>query len=418
MPPPPAPLEIAVIGAGAVGLATALTCALDGHRVTLFDPAPVGSGASGGNACTFATYASVPVATPSVLRAVPSMMLAPGGPLAVRWGHLPRMTRWLGHFLRSGTAARVERISIDLHSLLDRAVAAWAPLIAAAGAEPLIRRNGALYLYGSAKAMAAAMPDIKLRRRRGVPLELLDADAVGQMEPALARLYAGGLFFPEASQTLDPAALCRALLAAVLERGGRLEAARVTALSTDPDGRHRLRTEAGTEHAVDRLAIAAGAWSKALAGQIGRPPLLDTERGYHLLYPDLRDALSRPVGWADGGFYLSPTAHGLRAAGTVELGGLDAPPNRKRLAHIHRHVSRLLPEAQAPASDWLGFRPSMPDSLPVLGPAERPGVYLAFGHGHLGLTLAGISGRVVADLIAGRDPGVDLAPFRPDRFWP
>lgn len=418
MTPKSPPKDIAVIGAGAVGLATALHCALDGHRVTVFDPAPVGGGASGGNACTFATYASLPVATPAVLRSVPRLMLTADGPLAVRWRYLPRMARWLTQFLRAGTARQVERISTDLHTLLDRSMAAWQPLIAAAHAEPLIRRNGALYLFGSRQGLVDAQPGIDLRRRRNVAVEVLGTDDIGRMEPALAKLYAGGLFFPEGSQTLDPAALCRALATAIAARGGRLLPQRVTGIASDPDGRHRLRTEAGEEHAAEALVIAAGAWSKRLAAQTDRrAPLLDTERGYHRVYPALRDALSRPVGWSDGGFYLSPTLQGLRAAGTVELGGLDAPPNPRRLEKIDRHVRRLLPDAGPPTDDWLGFRPSMPDSLPVLGPSpDRPGVYHAYGHGHLGLTLAAVSGRVIGDLIAGRAPGIDLTPFRPDRF--
>jgi len=201
-----------------------------------------------------------------------------------------------------------------------------------------------------------------------------------------------------------------------VQRGGTL--VREEAKAIERDGEHRISVRTtGATLAGDNAVVAAGAWSRPLARQVGDAVPLDTERGYHVMFPGAQSLLSRPVGWAEMGFYMTPLADGLRAAGTVEFAGLEAPLNPERTRFLARGARGLLPQLSEPVSEWLGFRPSLPDSLPVIGSSPRnPRVFYAFGHGHLGITLGGVTARMVADLIDGRRPVVDPSPYRPDRF--
>ncbi len=413
--------HVLVIGAGLVGLASALWLQKAGHRVTVIDREPPLAGASYkqacsyGNACTIAPHSVVPVATPGIAWRVPGMLANPLGPLAIVWRYLPHLAPWLRAFVASSSKDEVERIAAVLSGLLVQADAGWRPLIHEAGAKALERRHGCLYLYKTEAQFQAAEPEMLFRERHGVVLERLDAAAIRDLEPNLAPLYCRGVLFRDAYTISSPKLLAFALAMVVGERGGTFVGGDASGLEMTEAG-VRLRAgddEMGADHAV----VAAGAWSGTLARQIGDKVLLDTERGYHVLYPSAGSLLTRPVCYPEHGFYMTPMADGLRAAGTVELGGLSAPSNAGRTAMIRRGVEALLPGAGEGTLEWLGFRPSMPDSLPVIGNSPTsPNVTYAFGHGHLGLTLAGITGRLVADLVSKRKPSIDLTPFRSQRF--
>lgn len=416
--------SVIVVGAGLVGLASALSLLRDGHRVTVIDRFPPLDGSdyrhacSYGNACTVAPHGVVPVATPGLAWRVPGMLanpLGPLGPLAIDWKYLPRLAPWLIGFLSASRAARVEDIAATLATLLKQADTAWRPLMAEAGAMDLREEHGCLYLYKSEADRAASDRDADFRERHGVNLARLSADDIRALEPNLPPNYAGGVLFRDAYVVSSPERLARRLAAAVLARGGRFGAGEVRGLRIDAQG---ASVALGDEAlAADRIVVAAGAWSKTLAASVGDHVRLDTERGYHVLFPQGRDLLKRPVCYTEHGFYMTPMADGLRAAGTVELAGLAPPLNERRTAVIRNAVARLLPSAGKGTTEWLGFRPSMPDSLPVIGRSPKTDrVVYAFGHGHLGLTLAGLTGALVSDLVSSRKPQLDIAALRPERY--
>ncbi|MBY5643687.1 NAD(P)/FAD-dependent oxidoreductase [Rhizobium leguminosarum] len=413
--------HVAVVGAGLVGLCTALWLQRMGHRVMIIDPAPPLGDASYrqacsyGNACTFAPHGVVPVATPGVIWRVPGMLLNPLGPLAIVWRYLPQLVPWLRAFLASSTKAEVERIAGTLAALLSHTDAAWQPLVTQAGAEGLKRHDGCLYLYKSEAEFRAADAENALRERHGVAMDQLDRADIQGMEPNLAPLYHKGVLFRDAYVFSSPRQLAFALAEAVINGGGEIVRAEVSAIEPRYNS---IRLRIGDKQIpADHAVVAAGAHSRKLTASIGDRVLLDTERGYHVLFPQAGNLLSRPVCYPEHGFYMVPMADGLRAAGTVELGGLAAPLNPRRTAMIREGVKILLPAAGQGSDEWLGFRPSMPDSLPVIGSSRHlPRVTYAFGHGHLGLTLSALTGYLVSQLVAGQPPAVDLAPLRPDRF--
>lgn len=407
---------VAVIGAGVVGMAAALSLQRAGHRVTVFDPEPPGEACSLGNAGIIAPYAVVPVQTPGILWDVPFMLIDPLSPLAVRWAHFLPLVPWLVRFARASSPSRVETISKALASVLPGVRDAWKDLATEAGAADLLTDGEVLMLFGSEKGWRDAQFGMDLRRRRGVPDEDITVEEALRLEPALAPVFVRAALIPSLSWCVDPLALTRSLADRFRALGGEMRAERVRAARPRDEGGAILEAD-GSNSEWDDVVLAAGAWSRPLAAMLGARVPLGTERGYHVMLDQGGGLLNRPVNLYDGGFYMTPMAGGLRCAGTVELGGLDAPADPKRADAIERQARRLLPDAGEKRSDWLGFRPSMPDSLPVLGPvAGRRGVWLNFGHGHLGLTLAALCGQVIADLVAGRDPGVDLTPFSAARF--
>jgi glycine/D-amino acid oxidase-like deaminating enzyme len=413
--------RVVVIGGGVVGLSCGLWLLKAGHSVTVIDRQALGAQASFartaslGTACTIALGACLPLATPGIWAAAPTMLLDHRGPLSIYWRDILRLTPWLIAFLKSSRRPDFDRIVSVLGGLLRLAEAGHAPLIEESGAGGLLRRGGCLYLYRTPKQFADAKEGIALRKREGVNMEILDAEAIGRTEPSLAPLYHKGVRFTDAYHLDTPSRYALALADAIRGRGGEFVQGEARGLASANDG-----VEAILEHGrlkADRIVVACGAWSRPLAASMGDRVLLDTERGYHVLFPDGGSLLSEPCCYPELGFYLTPLEEGLRAAGTVELGGLDAPPRAARIEMIARAARKILPQLGQAGRAWVGFRPSMPDSLPVIGPSPHDArVLYAFGHGHIGLTLAGVTGRIVSDLISGFDPPLDIEPLRPARF--
>lgn len=425
--PPVTPLPeterrtVAVIGAGVVGLSSAIWLQRAGHAVTLIDREPPAPGvsyehaSSFGNACTMAFGAALPIATPGILAQVPQMLLDREGPLSIFWRDLPALTPWLWSFLRASTPAEVSRITAVLGVLLRHAETGHASLIEEASVPNLLRQNGCLYLYRNEKDFQKASYDIDMRKREGVRMEILSADQIREREPKLAPLYYKGVLFSDAYSLDDPHRYALGLTDVFRRGGGKVVKGQVGRLETRSED-IRVHTESDVITA-DRVVVAGGAWSKELANQVGDRIRLDTERGYHVMFPGSGDLLSAPTCYPDSGFYMTPLTGGLRAAGTVELGGLGRPSRSVRTAIIEKRARTLLPELGPAGSTWLGFRPSMPDSLPVIGPSPKDSrVVYAFGHGHVGLTFGGITGRLVSDIISGRPLPFDVSALRPDRY--
>jgi len=411
------PRSIAVIDAGIVGVSTALYLQRDGHAVTLIDRVGPAAGASYGNAGGVVAASCEPLGMPGMLARVPGMLTDPLGPLVLRWRYLPRIAPWRVRLVLASRPSRVEQIA-DARAALNAGVeTAWRSLVAQAGIADLLRPGGWLEVYETDRGFASTAARRDLMARRDVPFEVLSADELRQLEPSLAPIFKYGLFMPDCPFVANPGRAVERLATDFAERGGRLVTAEVTGfeLAVRP-----YRVLAGTGPVVDTevIVLAAGAWSRGLARQLGATVPLDSERGYHLMLPPVEPGLGRPAIHGERSFSLSPMEHGTRLTSQVEFAGLDAPPDYRRVRGLLGAAKRMLPGLETEErSAWLGFRPSLPDSLPAVGPVPgRPGVYLGFGHGHLGLTQGPVTGRILADLVAGRDPGIDLAPYRPDRW--
>ena len=407
--------HVAIIGAGFVGLSSAYWLIKDGHQVTLYDPAGAAGGASFGNAGTFANYACIPVNNPTVFRDLPHYLLSDSSPLRLRWGYLPQLAPWLLGFLRSSTSVRYTQSATALATLLGRAQSGYTGMIAQADLSGFIRPRECLYLYSSLSAFNASLPTLELRRKLGVQSRILDKAAICALEPSLQTLFERGALFEGSWHLSDPGAFLLALQSWLLGQGLQICATPVQRIKPSATGVVLSTPEGSAQH--DFVALCAGAHSGALAAQCGDVVPLEAERGYHLMYPGSSALISRPVGWAERGFYMTPMAQGLRVAGTVELAGLGSAKHQGLLDLLHFSAQKALPQLGKPTAPWLGFRPTLPDGLPVLGRSKASArVLYAFGHQHIGLTLGGLSGMVVADQVAGRESVMDLTPFAASRF--
>jgi D-amino-acid dehydrogenase len=413
--------KVAVIGAGMVGMATASYLQRDGHDVVVIDPDPPGQGASFGNAGCFNPSSVVPVATPDTWKHVPKYLSDPLGPLRIRWSYLPALAPWLIRLIRSGTPQRIEAQARALKTLLGPCLDALMPLVRNAGAEALVARNGILIAYRTQAAWDEDARAWDIRRRNGTHWEELNVDELRQFDPNLSRDFTRGKLVPGNGHCLDPGGLVAALAETVQRDGGTLMRARAIGFSLDGTRLRAVRTPGG-EIRADAAVIAAGVYSKALAAQVGDVVPLETERGYHAMLRAPEVTPRVPTSDAEGKFVATPMANGLRFAGTVELAGLKAEPDWRRARVLLQQASKLYPAlSKAYPEDrftmWMGHRPSLPDSLPVLGPSTRtPDVFHAFGHGHVGMTGGPYTGKVIAELISGRPSPIDLSPFRPGRF--
>ena len=285
------------------------------------------------------------------------------------------------------------------------------------GQSSLIHRRGQLHVYSTKAGFEGDRLGLALRKQRGVAFEVLDAQEIRQFEPALAPIFQKAVLFPEHGHCANPFALVDALAAAFQSKGGKVLERRVLDIDFGADGPRALVTDAGPMP-VETLVVAAGAWSHRLAHRLGHKVPLETQRGYHAVLADPSVRPRRNVQWAERRFIATPMEMGLRFAGTVEIAGLDAPPHYSRADALLEQGLAMFPGLVGGAvTKWMGHRPCLPDSVPVIGPSDGVrNIYFAFGHGHLGLTCASTTGRLVAELVTGAKPCIDPAPYRIDRF--
>ena len=410
-------MRIAVIGGGLVGGAIVHALLDEGHAVDWLDRDGIAAGASAGNAGWIAHVDIMPLASPKVWRQMPRWMLDPLGPLSIRPSYVPQLMPFLGRFIAASRPGRIEASIAAIRALNARALPAWEKRLAALGLEGHLRRKGLLSVWSSLTAAKATEPLIARQQAMGIPAEWLDAAALHALEPALGPRAVRGVLYPSGCHVSDPKALTLALGEAAVARGARFMKIEAAALR-GAGAAVAIVTGFDSIALYDRVVVATGAWSKPLAASIGDSVPLDTERGYNVTLPAGRLGLSRPVMYEGEGFVTSPLDSGDRIGGSVEFAGLEAPPNYARVDAILGRARRFLPEADlAGGTRWMGFRPSIPDSLPVIGPSQRdPRIVHAFGHGHYGLTQAAVTAEIIADLLAGRAPAIDITPYSVTRF--
>ncbi|MEO8566401.1 MAG: FAD-binding oxidoreductase [Betaproteobacteria bacterium] len=409
---------VLVIGAGIVGVAIALRLQREGRDVWLIDRECVAAQASRGNAGALAFSDILPLASPGILRHAARWLVDPLGPLTIRPRYLLRLTPWLLRFWRASRRDRVRAGTAAQAALMALSAAETTSMLAAAGASHMLRSDGVLHLYESEAEMKASQPGWQARAEHGIAFtHLHGAQSIAPFQPGLSPAIAAATFVPGWSTISDPLQLTLALAREFERLGGRIGRADAIALSSGADGVNVHLREAPTIVAR-RTVVAAGAWSHRLARTLGERIPLETERGYNTTLPTGAFDLKRQLTFAGHGFVVTPLACGVRVGGAVEFAGLEAAPNFARSAALLAKAKRLMPGLRTEGgSEWMGCRPSLPDTLPAIGPsATDDRVVYAFGHGHLGLTQAAATARLVADILSGRPPPIDLVPYRPQRF--
>lgn len=409
--------QVIVIGAGIVGMLCAWTLLREGFAVCVLERDRSGGGCSTGNAGSVSAGSVVPLGMPGMWRKVPGWMLDPDGPFHIQANYILKVMPWLARFVSASSARRVEEISHGLKSLTAPSIALYQRVVRDIGGEELLQTTGQLQLYRSEKARQADSGVWTLRRARGVQVDEVEAGEIRDLEPGISTSYTHGIFLPNEGMMVNPARLVEKITEDFVRSGGVIRHCTVLGFDIGPPGPRRVLTDDGAIP-VDRLLIAAGAWSHTLAAKLGSEVPLQTQRGYHVTLPNPGMTLKRPVVATDKKVFLVSMEMGLRIAGTVEFANLDAAPNYRRARSLLRHGKSLLPALQTEHySEWMGNRPCLPDSLPVIGPSPHyKSVYYAFGHGHLGLTGAPMTSQIVKDAFIGRESSLDLMPYRIDRF--
>jgi len=409
--------DVAIVGSGIVGISIAHALVRDGLTVTLIDREGVACGASRGNAGALAYTDVLPLASPGIMRKAPRWLLDPAGPLTIRLGYLLPIAPWLFRFWRASFPAAAASSMAAQVALMTLARSEMQRQVAEASLSHMLVSDGALELYESEAERDSARPNWDARGREGIRFEHVGRDAIDKLQPGLDSRFSHGTFLPEWQSVSDPYDFAVAFADKLRERGALFRSGEVTAVGRREDG-VVLRCADGAEICAKQAVIAAGAWSKSLATSVGDKIPLDTERGYNTTLPPGAFDLRRHLTFGGHGFVVTRLSSGIRVGGAVEFGGLRLPPNMRRADVMLAKAKAFLPALDTTGGKkWMGYRPSLPDSLPVIGRSPRaPAVFYAFGHGHLGLTQSAATGRLIADLVAHRPTAIDVAPFRPDRF--
>ena len=406
--------KIGIIGAGIQGVCNALFLQKKGFNVTLFDREEPGSAASYGNAGHFSPYASVPLNRPDVIADVPSMLISSRGPLALKWNYVPKMIPWFARFILNCREEKMMHTAKNMHQILDLSLPAFDELFDDINLEGLVENNGILYVWNN-QNMKSRELEIRIRNQLGVKQQLVNKKEIHDLEPNLKPFYHGGVFYDYARHARNPRKILIKLFENFINKGGKFLKLNIQDIDFDEE-KPVLRTE--TQRFIfDKLVIACGAFSKRLTDKLHENIPLDTERGYHVHFKDYDHLISRPIVYANRGFGMTPMEQGLRVVGTVEFGGLENSPSKSRIKNLILNAKDMLDGLPEHKDEWLGFRPTLPDFLPVLGPSKNyKNVFYSFGHHHLGWTLGAISGKIISKMISGENTNLDLQPYSSIRF--
>tara|TARA_B110000259_G_scaffold84010_1_gene98078 strand:+ start:5901 stop:7142 length:1242 start_codon:yes stop_codon:yes gene_type:complete len=408
-------LKIGIVGAGIQGISNALFLQKKGFEVSIFDKDQPGSPtASYGNAGHFSPYASVPINRPDILTDVPAMLLSSTGPLALKWSYLPKMIPWFWQFMRNCTTKKMMHTAKNMHQILDLALPAYDELFDEIDLEGLVEKKGILYIWND-QSLKSRELEINVRKELGVDQQVVTPKEIHDLEPNIKPFYHGGVYYKLGRHARNPKRILLKLFDLFLKKGGKFLKMNVQDINFDEET-PIIKTETQRFH-FDKIIIACGAFSKKLTDNLDEKIPLDTERGYHVHFKDCDHLLNRPVIFQNRGFGITPMEQGLRVVGTVEFGGLENPLSKSRVKNLINNAKYMMGDLPDHEDEWLGFRPSLPDFLPVIGPSKKyKNVFYSFGHHHLGWTLGPISGKIIAGMIAEENTNLDLKPYSSIRF--
>jgi glycine/D-amino acid oxidase-like deaminating enzyme len=404
-----------IVGAGIQGICTGLQLLDKKIPVTIFDKNDPAKMASYGNAGHFSPYAVLQFNRPDILINIPQMLFSSYGPLALKWNYVPKMIPWMWRFVKNCNTKSMLHTAKYMHQILDLALDAYDDAFKEIDTTGLVERKGILYAWTNENLKSRNL-EIKVREDLGVKQTLVSKKEILDLEPNLQPIFDSGVLFDYAWHARDPYAISKKLFDLYIKKGGKFIKENVNQILQINSNETSVKTE-NKEYIFEKTVIACGAFSKKLTDQLGENIPLDTERGYHVHFKGMDHLLSRAVINLDRGFGLTPMNQGMRAVGTVELGGLNNPPSKKRIDYIIRCAKELLPQLDKHEDEWLGFRPTLPDFLPVLGPSlKNKNIIYAFGHHHLGWTLGAITGKIVSGIVAEEKTNLDLSPYNSSRF--
>ncbi len=408
--------DIVVLGGGVVGLATALRLLNSGREVMLIDPEEPGTGTSYGNAGTIAEYAVLPVGSPDIFKKIPSLLLDKKSPISIKRSEILSLAPWLLRFLYQSMPKQAAINAQAISELLFDSRKRWELLVKQIDADSILKSNGTLYFYQSKSSYEAGKKDMANRKVLGINVEMLDPSELQRLEPNLKMIEGGASFFPDGAYMSDPGKIMKLLLDEVIKKGCQFIKKGATSIERCSEGVKVVLAD-NSEIIAKHLVISAGAYSKKFANQVGDYVPLDVERGYHVEYDMEKPLLNRPCCSAEKGFYMSPMTGRLRVVGTVELGGLSTTISQHRVDYLERGASNIFPNLGKPSRSWLGFRPSIPDSRPVISQSSKGNdIIYAFGHGHIGLTLAPITAEIVESIITKTKPPLAISAYSVQRF--
>ena len=407
--------SVGIVGAGIQGVCIGLQLTKKGIPVTIFDKEDPGSMSSYGNAGHFSPYAVVQLNRPDVIYDIPKMLLSSYGPLALKWNYIPKMIPWILKYLKSSTKKSMMHTTKFMHQILDLSLDAYDEILSEIDTTNLVERKGIIYIWTN-KNLKSRKMEIKIRNDLGIKQRLLSREQVLELEPNLNPVFDAGVIYDYAYHARDPKGITKKLFELFLKLGGKFKKEEVTNVEQTRFNLTQVKTNSGNFD-FEKIVLACGAFSKKLTDQLGEKIPLDTERGYHIHYKKMDHLLKRPVIFLDRGFGMTPMNQGLRAVGTVELGGFDNPISKKRIDYIDKCAKELLPQLGDFQDEWLGFRPTLPDFLPVIGPSlKNKNIIYAFGHHHLGWTLGAITGKIVSGIVNEEKTNLDLTPYSSARF--
>ena len=407
--------SIAVVGAGIIGICSAYFLKKSGFSVTLIDREDPGTMTSFGHACSFADYANVPVNYPGLIWDVPKMLLKKDGPLAVDFFYILKNLPWALSFLKNCKKEKVDEIASSLTNLLKHSQISYDEIFKEVNVQEYISHEENLYLFDTKKSLLDYEYANIIRKNNRVKVRSLNKEEVKELEPNIADVYYAGQLFTGSRHTTNPLAISIKIFDKFLELGGICIKQNVTNLIQKENSIDLFLGD--KKNNFDKIIVCAGAWSNQIANMIGENFPLDTERGYHILFNTNEKLIKRPVAWSESGFYLIQIHDGVRAAGTVEIAGMNKKPNLKRIKMIERQSRKVLPQLGEIKSTWMGRRPTLPDSLPIIGTSSKnKNIIYAFGHQHIGWTLGAITGKIVSTISNDKTPNINIEAYSPNRF--
>jgi len=402
--------KISILGSGIIGLCSGYHLLKKGYEVTFYDRDEPGNGASYGNAGSFSDYGAVPLNQPSVIKNLPKYLFSSFSPLSIKFNYLLKMLPWAFQFLKNCNEKSMRNTAKKMNDLLVFSIAEYEKIFKDIGAEDLVEQKGALYIYGRHNKEKVNESNL-LRDELKIKQHLLTKHEVHDMEPNLNPIYEGGIYFPNSLHAKNPKKISDKIFSKCLEMGATFVKDEILTIQ-----KNKVKSK-NKEYAFEHLLITAGAFSKQFTDQLGETIPLETERGYHVHFKDSGAIIKRPVCSLDTGIYLTPMEQGLRAAGTVELGGLHNPPSPKRIQYVTEETKKMISNLPYPYDSWMGFRPTLPDFIPVIGESKHyENIFYAFGHHHLGWTLGAITGSIIAKLISKDGVNLNFSKYRSTRF--